>query len=332
VKIYDDLDRSGQMAIRQHWGWGWMDRLLLPEPFVKNFVNAMTNRGSDYFWFGGFSNGGGEDGAACTTAQALQANIPQRNCNLDPSGEAYKVLYQYIKNGGRYAAHTVGDKDIDNLMDIIEKASQEAGMTEEQIRAKRHGFDHGVMAPRPDQINRIKKLGLIASGNAPEIWQASPAIFQYYGETVAGWVVPKKRLVDAQIINTFESDRAIGTTDFTAFTLLSWMVTRKAWDGKVYAPDQKIGREVALKSATTWGTYYVLRENVLGSLEPGKWADFVVIDRDYLTIPENDLENIRTLMTVVGGRVVHLVPSLARESGMQPTGAQVTLGFHPAQW
>lgn len=332
VKVYDDLDRSNQMAIRQHWGWGWMDRILLPELFVKNFVNAMTNRGSDYFWFGGFSNGGGEDGAACTTVEPLDPAIPKRPCNLDPGGAASKVLYEYIQNGGRYAAHTVGDKDIDNLMDIIEKASAGAGMTPEQIRAKRHGFDHGVMSPRPDQIERIKKLGLIAGGNAPEIWQASPAIFQYYGERAAGWVVPKKRLMDAGIINTFEYDRAIGTTDFTAFTLLSWMVTRKAWDGKVYAPDQKISRELALKTATAWGSYYVLRENVLGSLQPGKWADFMVIDRDYLTIPEDDIENIRVLMTVVGGKVAHLVPSLARELGMQPAGAQVTLGFHPVQW
>ena len=332
VKIYDDLDRSGQMAIRQHWGWGWMDRLLLAEPFIKNFVNAMTNRGSDYLWFGGFSNGGGDDGGACTTAERLDPNLPQLGCNLDLGSEGYQVLYEYIKNGGRYAAHTVGDKDIDNLMEIIEKASMDAGMTLEQIRAKRHGFDHGVMAPRPDQIERIKKLGLIASGNAPEIWQASPAIFKYYGERAAGWVVPKKRLVDAGIINTFEYDRAIGTTDFTGFTVLSWLVTRKAWDEKVYAADQKIGRELALKTATTWGAYYVLREDVLGSLEPGKWADFMVIDRDYLKIPEDDIENIRVLMTIVGGKVAHLVPSLARELRMQPTGAQVTLGFHPAQW
>ncbi|OFV96257.1 MAG: hypothetical protein A3F68_09530 [Acidobacteria bacterium RIFCSPLOWO2_12_FULL_54_10] len=332
VKVYDDLDRSGQMAIRQHWGWGWMDRILLPELFLKNFVNAMTNRGSDYFWFGGFSNGGGDDGGACTTAARIDPNVPERPCQLAPGSEGYKVLYEYIKNGGRYAAHTVADKDIDNLMDIIEKASLEGGMTVDQIRAKRHGFDHGVMSPRPDQIDRIKKLGLIASGNAPEIWQASPAIMQYYGERAAGWVVPKKRLNDAGVINTFEYDRAIGTTDFTAFTLLSWLITRKAWDGKVYAADQKTNRELALKSATTWGSYYVLREDVLGSLEPGKWADFVVLDRDYMAIPEDDIENIRALMTVVGGRVVHLVPSLARELGMQPAGAQVTLGFTPSKW
>ena len=54
--------------------------------------------------------------------------------------------------------------------------------------------------------------------------------------------------------------------------------------------------------------------------------------RDYLTIPGDDIQNIRVLMTMVGGKVVHLVPSLASEWSMQPTGAQVELGGAAAQW
>jgi predicted amidohydrolase YtcJ len=110
------------------------------------------------------------------------------------------------------------------------------------------------------------------------------------------------------------------------------MITRKAWDGKVYAPDQRIDRETALKISTIWGAYYVMKENVLGSLEPGKWADFAVLDKDYLTIPENEIEGIRVRMTVADGKVVPLVPSLGRELGMQPAGAQVTLGGPATQW
>ena len=87
-----------------------------------------------------------------------------------------------------------------------------------------------------------------------------------------------------------------------------------------------------LKSATLWGAYYAMREDQLGSLEPGKWADLVVLDKDYMTVPEDDILNLRVLMTMVGGKVVHLVPSLARELGMQAAGAQVELGGPAAQW
>ena len=59
---------------------------------------------------------------------------------------------------------------------------------------------------------------------------------------------------------------------------------------------------------------------MLGTLEPGKLADFIVLDRDFLTIPENDIPNVRVLMTAVGGKVIHLMPALATEIGMQPAG------------
>ena len=97
-------------------------------------------------------------------------------------------------------------------------------------------------------------------------------------------------------------------------------------------PRCTISREIALKTGTIWGSYYVLKEDVLGSLEPGKFADFLVLDRDYLTIPEEQIEEIRILMTAVGGKIVHLVPSLAKELGMQPTGAQVELGGPAAKY
>ena len=58
----------------------------------------------------------------------------------------------------------------------------------------------------------------------------------------------------------------------------------------------------------------------------------MVIDRDYLTIPADDIKNIRVLMMVLGGKVQHLVPSFAREIGMQPAGAQVELGAAAAKW
>jgi hypothetical protein len=58
----------------------------------------------------------------------------------------------------------------------------------------------------------------------------------------------------------------------------------------------------------------------------------MVIDRDYLTIPEEDIGNVRVLMTMVAGKPIHLVPSLAGELGMKPAGSQVTRGGPAAEW
>jgi len=341
LRVYREMDRKGQMAIRSMWTWNWRPDLFFGDPFMMTDLATRLGEGSDYFW-----NGGGiiAIGAGCTTAEpvassrlakdpAQQVEARRRNCNYSPGSLNARLLYDYVKAGGRFInLHTVGDEDVDNILKVIVQASRDAGMSDEQIRAKRHGFDHSVMWPRPDQIPVLQQFGIVTSGDGYEITQASPAVFDIFGERGASWVVPKKRLVEGGIYNGVEVDRALPTTDLTIFSAgIAPLITRRGWDGKVYASDQAVDRQTALKIATVWGAYYVLREKALGSLEPGKWADFLVLDRDYLTIPEEDIGKIRVLMTVVGGKVVHLVPSLAREIGRKPTGAQVELG-PAAQW
>lgn len=341
IRVCMDLDRKGKMPMRELWTWNWRLQHFYSDPYFLNMMAAVTNYGTDYFWFGG---GRIIEGGSCTTAEPrtasklaknadLQVDTQRMQCAYAPGSIYAKLLYDYIKAGNRYVNHhTVGDRDIDNIIAIIVKASKDAGMTDDEIRAKRHAFDHSVMFPRPDQVDVFKKYNFYASGNAFEIYQASPAILEIFGEGPASWVVPKKRLADAGIYSTFEMDRALGSTDFTIFSGLSWMMNRKAWDGKTYASDQGVDRQTALKIATIWGAYYLIKENTLGSLEPGKWADFIVLDKDYMTVPDQEIANLRVLMTVVGGRTIHLVPSLAKEIGIQPAGAQVTLGGPAARW
>ena len=87
-----------------------------------------------------------------------------------------------------------------------------------------------------------------------------------------------------------------------------------------------------MKALTRWGAYYLLREDRLGTLEPGKFADFIVLDKDFLTIPEDQIPDIQVLMTSVGGKVVHLVSSMASEAGMEPVGATTWTEEIPEGW
>ena len=68
---------------------------------------------------------------------------------------------------------------------------------------------------------------------------------------------------------------------------------------------QTISREDALIAHTRENAYLVFQENNLGSIQPGKLADLLVLDRDYLTIPADEIKDIQTLMTIVGGRIVY---------------------------
>jgi len=258
----------------------------------------------------------------------------RERCSNAPGTEGYEMNVKIAQSGLRFATmHTGGDKGIDYLMDAIEEGSRRAGMTLEEIRTKRHAFDHGAGAPRPAQIPRIKNLGMMASMLNTILWETHRGAYeiaQQYGIEYTNWVVPRKSVNDAGIMNTFEIDRPLPHKVF--FFITKGMNRYNDRAQKVYGPGEKTDRITQLKALTTWGGYYLLRDKLVGMLEPGAYADFIVLDRDYLTIPEADIPKIQVLMTVVGGKPVHLVADLAREIGMQPVGPSTWPEPIPAGW
>ena len=76
----------------------------------------------------------------------------------------------------------------------------------------------------------------------------------------------------------------------------------------------------------------MLREDKMGTLDPGKFADYIVLDRDFFTIPEADIPNIKVLMTAVGGKVIHLTSDHAKEIGMTAVGPTTWTEPIPAGW
>ena len=341
MAAYSALDRKEELAMRFPWVWYWPPRkdFFLDKYFVNALV-AMQDYGSKYFWMGAVNPS--TNLRACSTLPGTSPAVKEREargkCAMSTETEYGRrnrlMVYNWVKAGGRFGGdHTAGDADVDFLMDVIEEASKDANISVDKMKELRHAYDHMSMSPRPDQAVRMKKLGMISGGTNLGIWEGgAESRMRDYGEQGVEQMYPRKNLQDAGVMGSVEMDRPMGYTNMTYFTSLYTGITRKDRNGKVWAPRQAVSRQIMLKSATTWGAHYAKRENVLGSLKPGFWADFVILDRDYLTIPEEEILKIRVAMTMVGGKVRHMVPSFARETGMQPTGAQVELGFETAQW
>ena len=333
-RAYSALDRQNQLAVRLPWTWFWPQRNdFFLDPYFIQVATGLEGKGSDHFWNIGIT---ATMGQSCSKLPGTSTEVKQRE---EPCAYANPVnvnaLYQYVKEGGRLAGdHVVGDGEVDLILDTIERASKDAGMTMDQIRAKRHAMDHMNMWPRQDQIPRLKNMGMIAGGADRGIYFGrGDQVLRDYGERGAAQMQPRKSLLTAGIRTSLELDEAIDYTNMTYFsTTIHMAITRKDWNGKIFFPQEAVSREAVLKSASQGGAYYAKKEDKLGSLESGKWADLVVLDREYLTIPVDDIKNTRALMTMVGGKIVHLVPSLAREWGMQPTGSQVELGGPASKW
>jgi len=77
------------------------------------------------------------------------------------------------------------------------------------------------------------------------------------------------------------------------------------WPGGGWYPDQAMTRDEALKSMTIWAAYAAFQEKELGSLTPGKYADFVVLDRDIMTVPATEIMSTRVVSTYLGGKSVY---------------------------
>ncbi len=317
-KALSQLDRQGRMPGRFAWSYSGpdfgIDTLRYVAGLLGNGTEHLWNIGAQGWWSGG----------DCTTLPASPEVKATEGCAFEPGGPGRQTLEDIVRVGGRIAAmHSGGDKDIDYLFDVIERASKEAGYTADQIRAKRHAFDHASGAPRPDQHGRIKRLGMMVSMINTVLWENRTDYdvsfrVKNYGIEAANWTVPRNSVTTAGIMTTAEIDRPLAHKIF--YNIWVGMTRYNEGEGRTYAPQEGTDRIVQLKSLTTWASYYLLREKTMGSIEPGKLADLIVLDRDYLTVPEAEIPKLRVLMTLVGGKVVHLWPDFAKEIGTEPVG------------
>ena len=318
------LDANGEMPAR----FGYSYRGHIWDVNTLRLLAGGLGHGSDHLWFvGAFGSSGG-----CMSVPeraewaALEGDTPRaggEGCGNAPGTPGWDENVAIAESGLRFATmHTSGDRGIDYVMDAIEEGSKRAGLTLEQIRAKRHAFDHSAGAPRPQQIPRIKNLGMMVSQLNTilfETHRGASEIAKQFGVEYTNWVVPRKSLNDAQVMHTSEIDRPIPYKSF--FFILKGMNRYNDRDKMIYGPGERTDRITQLKALTQYGSHYMLREDLLGSLESGKFADFIILDKDFMTVPEDQIPTIQVLMTVVGGKTVHLTAALAREVGLTPVGA-----------
>lgn len=307
ITAFHYMDQRGMLPIRLAYTNEAMFRDNLHAESAVNRFGDLIGHGTDYFWLIGISSGSTDASypGICSTLPGTSPQVKAReDCRLSWEGVRGRALYAAVKAGLRVSGtHSAGDKATDLMMDIIEKASADAGMSAEQIKAKRHAIDHCMMNPTQAQIVRSVKLGIMWSCAPKYSVNSGARVNRDYGEVAAHTLVtPVRSILDAGGRAVFEQDHHEGSDPFID---LSTFITRKDNDGQVWGPKNAVDRKTALLMATRWAAEYVLRENTLGSLESGKWADLVVLNKDYFTVPNDDIASIRSVFTMVGGKIVY---------------------------
>ena len=212
----------------------------------------------------------------------------------DHEGSDWKTIPIFSRYGWRILGiHTAGDRSIDELFSAFEAANEERSLA-----GRGWAFDHNLMV-RPEHIATAKRLDLIASANSGSIGSAT--LVKLYGADEVYKLSPIRSLLDAGLRVVME---APGNTDQPPLSHIEKFVTRKDENGRVWNEGQKITRREALYMSTNWAAYYTGDEEILGTIEPGKLADLVVIDGDYLTVPEDQIGELPITLTMVDGRIV----------------------------
>jgi len=145
----------------------------------------------------------------------------------------------------------------------------------------------------------------------PWLYKDGPALEKVFGERGMRYFIPLRTYLDAGVELAAGSDHMIGhdkngaVNPYNPFLSMWIAVARKTTQGKAIHPEERLTRQEALRMHTTGAAYLQFAESTRGSLEPGKLADLVVIDRDYLTIPEDEIRNIQPVMTIVDGKMAY---------------------------
>jgi predicted amidohydrolase YtcJ len=214
----------------------------------------------------------------------------------DPPEKMQERIVDADRQGFQVVVHAIGDKANALLLDCCRAAVDRNGP-----RDRRHRSEHAQHLT-PQDIERLGRLGVIASmqpfHKADDGRYAEKALGPERIKTSYAF----RSLRDAGARVCFGSDWPVVTVN--PLKGIAAAVTARTLDGKVWVPEQSISVEEALRAYTADAAYAGFAEDRLGTLERGKLADLVILDRDPLAVGPEELDQVGVTHTIVGGRVV----------------------------
>jgi predicted amidohydrolase YtcJ len=310
------LKASGRLPLRVTMTW-WHDAARPLEDLLSEIESTRdkTGDGDDWLRFGAWKlnvDGGMTIGTAYQRApygaygsQLYGKTDPQDRGQLFESPEKLLAIVRKAREKGwQLTSHCQGGGAIDGFLDALETLDGER-----PIRDSRSHLIHASFQS-PEAIARMKKMGLAADVQAAWLYHDSAALEKVFGRAGMRYFFPLRSYLDAGVEVAGGSDHMIGhdkngaTNPFNPFLGLWTSVTRRNSSGVVIYPEERVSREEALRMYTMGAAYRQFAEKTRGSLEVGKLADMVVIDRDYLLCMDDDIKRIEPLMVVIDGRIV----------------------------
>ena len=298
VEIYESLAREGNYNLRNYV-------LVSGDSATVRWALGRGPRSSLYdgrIWVRSIKLYG--DGALGSRGAALLAAYSDEAGNtgllVTPPAELQRIATAALRRGFQVGVHAIGDRGNRFALDAYDAALRTVPTADHRFR-----IEHSQVIS-PEDIPRFARLGVIPSMQASH--QTSDmrwAEVRVGPERIKGAYAWRSLLNTGVIIPNGSDFPVEEVNPLISFHSAVSRQDQTNWPAGGWYPEQVMTRQEALKSMTIWPAYAGFQEKVMGSLTPGKFADFVVLDRDILTIPASEILQTRVMSTWLGGRNVY---------------------------
>ena len=228
-------------------------------------------------------------------------NIPEKRLE--------EMVERVARHGMQFTAHVQGDAAVTALVDAYERVNARIS-----VRNLRMGLSHSSFMTR-ETVERVARLGIVPDVQPIWLYLDARTLVRQFGYDRLRYFQPLRSLFAAGGIGGGGSDHMQKIGDLRAINsynpfLGMWItITRRAkWYEGVLHPEEALTREQAIQFYTRNNAYLLFWENEIGSIEPGKRADFIVVDRDLLTCAIDDFKDTEVRQTWSEGRLVYERP------------------------
>ena len=298
IDVYEELAKAGQYSLR-NYVMIRQDDSSLARYFRRGPQSGLYD---GKIWIRAIKISA--DGALGSRGAALldpYSDMPDRTgLVLTPQSRIKDVGVRALRSGFQLNVHAIGDRGNRIVLDAFEAALKEVPTADHRFRVEHAQILHHDDIPRFAELDVIPSMQ--ATHQTSDMYWASNRLG--YARTLGGYAW--RSLLSTGVIIPNGTDFPVEDVD--PLKTFHSAVTRQDadnWPTGGWFPDQRMTREEALKSMTIWPAYAAFQEKELGSLAPGKYADFVVLDRDIMRVAAEAILQTRVLSTWVAGKAVY---------------------------
>ncbi|WP_350284750.1 amidohydrolase [uncultured Croceitalea sp.] len=296
------LADAGKMPIRLSYYLFPQNKGAEYEEFQEWMANNEVGHNGEIHLDHGYELEGGGEFLAWSAGDFENFLAPQPLLEDRPTWrkDLKRIVLLHVNRGWPFRIHATYGETIANMLDVLEEINEE---TSGKLASERWLFDHAETV-QENELNRIKALnGGIAI--QARMAYAGEYFVERYGAEKAKQAPPVKKMIDMGL-NVGAGTDGTRVASYNPWPALYWLITGKtAGDFQIAGPSNRLSREEALHLYTKGSAWISKEEDVKGTLEQGMYADFVILSEDYFTVPEKQINDLKSVLTVVGGKVVY---------------------------